>query len=91
MVDTENREIVLKGIGASPGICTGKAYLVNDEGVNVVKKYRISEENLSGEMNRFKTAVKKSERRLKEVIENTPEDLRQHANILETAYGSSER
>ena len=31
--DNEHKELVLKGISASPGICIGKAYLVGKEGV----------------------------------------------------------
>lgn len=84
MSNSGNQEIVLKGIGGSPGICIGKAYIVDKEGVNVVKKYYISEDDLQNEKNRFKAAVKKATDELHEIIENTPEELRQHANILET-------
>ncbi len=84
MSDTVTREIILKGIGGSPGICIGKAYIVDKEGVNVVKKYYISEVSMQNEKNRFKAAVKKATAELHEIIENTPEELRQHANILET-------
>ena len=38
-------EKTLKGISASPGICIGKAYLVDKGGVDVVKKYYLKEEN----------------------------------------------
>ncbi len=84
MPDTMTREISLKGIGGSPGICIGKAYIVDKEGVNIVKKYYISEVSMQNEKNRFKTAVKKATNELHEIIEDTPEELRQHANILET-------
>ena len=52
-------ETTLKGIGASPGICIGKAYLVDKEGVDVVKKYYLKGEKIKSEINRFKAAVKK--------------------------------
>ncbi|MCP4111958.1 MAG: phosphoenolpyruvate--protein phosphotransferase [Desulfobacteraceae bacterium] len=84
MPDTMTREISLKGIGGSPGICIGKAYIVDKEGVNIVKKYYISEVSMQNEKNRFKAAVKKATNELHEIIEDTPEELRQHANILET-------
>ena len=29
-------EIIIKGLNASPGICIGKAYIVDQEGVDVV-------------------------------------------------------
>ena len=37
----EQKEIILEGISASPGICIGKAYLVDHEGVDIVKRYQI--------------------------------------------------
>ena len=37
MSPEQGGEIRLKGISASPGICIGKAYLVDREGVDVVK------------------------------------------------------
>ena len=37
----EQQEIRLSGISASPGICIGKAYLVDQEGVDVIEKYYI--------------------------------------------------
>jgi len=84
MPDIKTREIFLKGIGAAPGICIGMAYLVDKEGVNVVKKYYISSENLDGEKKRFKTAVKKAKDELHKIIQEIPDEFRQHAAILET-------
>jgi phosphotransferase system enzyme I (PtsI) len=84
MEDQERQEIILKGIGGSPGICIGKAYLVDKEGVDVVKKYVIPEASRSAEVGRFKTAVKKARTALRRIIDNTPEELRQHTQILET-------
>ena len=84
MENKEHREIILKGIGGSPGICIGKAYLVDKEGVDVVKKYVIRDESRSAEVGRFKTAVKKARTALRRIIDNTPEELRQHTQILET-------
>jgi len=84
MEKQETQEIILKGIGGSPGICIGKAYLVDKEGVDVVKKYVIREESRSAEVGRFKTAVKKAREALRRIIDKTPEELRQHTQILET-------
>lgn len=83
MSDTGTREIILKGIGASPGICIGKAYLVDKEGVDIVKKYSLTEKDLENEKNRFKAAVKKATDELYKIIKEMPEDFREHANILE--------
>ncbi len=84
MSDRDGREIIIEGIGSAPGICIGKAYLVDREGVDVVEKYFISEKNLDCEIKRFKAAVKNVKNELCAIIENTPEELRQNAYILET-------
>jgi phosphotransferase system enzyme I (PtsI) len=76
-------EKTLKGITASPGICIGKAYLVDKGGVDVVKKYYLRGKKIQGEINRFKTAVKKAEDEIRNLIENSPKELQQ-AHILET-------
>jgi phosphotransferase system enzyme I (PtsI) len=76
-------EIKLKGINASPGICIGRAYLVDREGVDIVEKYYIDRKNLSKEIKRFKAAVKKAADGIRLVIKNSPEELRR-AQILET-------
>lgn len=84
MAKKESKEIILSGIGASPGICIGKAYLVGNEGVDVVEKYLIPKSQLEAEKKRFKTAVKRAKDELHAIIEQTPDDFREHADILET-------
>jgi phosphoenolpyruvate-protein phosphotransferase (PTS system enzyme I) len=74
----------LHGIGGSPGICIGKAYLVDKEGVDVVPKYAIGESRLDAEKKRFKMAVKKAIDELHAIINETPAALRENAKILET-------
>ena len=83
MKQSSSTEIVLKGISASPGICIGKAYLVDREGVDVVDRYAISEKNVKNEVKRFKSAVQNAKQDLRAIIENSPAEL-QKANILET-------
>jgi len=80
-IDTQ--EIIIKGINASPGICIGKAYRVDREGVEVVEKYQIQAKDLPNEIKRFKTAVKKARDELRKIVEKSPEELQQ-AHILET-------
>ena len=80
----ESKEIVLTGISASPGICIGKAYLVDREGVDVVKRYNILESGLQNEKNRFKKAVKQAKEELNNIVANTSEGLRQHSDILKS-------
>jgi phosphotransferase system enzyme I (PtsI) len=74
---------ILKGITASPGICIGKAYLVDREGVDVVEKYYIKGNKLQQEIKRFKAAVKKARDEINSIIKNSPEELQQ-GFILET-------
>lgn len=74
----------IAGIAGSPGICIGKAYLVDREGVNVVEKYMIPEEKLEKEVARFKDAVNRAKEELQEIIASIPEDLRDNIYILET-------
>ncbi|MFH2219613.1 MAG: phosphoenolpyruvate--protein phosphotransferase [Pseudomonadota bacterium] len=83
MLEKDEKEIRLYGISGSPGICIGKAYLVGREGVDVVEKYLISPDNVKKEIKRFKTAVKKAKDELQALIEDTPEELHQRAQILE--------
>ncbi|MBI9086993.1 MAG: phosphoenolpyruvate--protein phosphotransferase [Desulfobacterales bacterium] len=78
------REIRLAGISASPGICIGKAYLVDREGVDVIRRYHVPAENRKKEISRFKVAVKRAKDELRAIIDDTPEDFHQHANIFET-------
>ncbi|MDY6824670.1 MAG: phosphoenolpyruvate--protein phosphotransferase [Thermodesulfobacteriota bacterium] len=79
-------EIKLVGVPGSPGICIGKAYLVDTDsaGVEVVEKYFIKKENIQSEASRFKSAVKSAREELTGIIESIPEDLWEHVHILET-------
>ncbi|MDY6831998.1 MAG: phosphoenolpyruvate--protein phosphotransferase [Thermodesulfobacteriota bacterium] len=85
MTDGRN-EIKLVGVAGSPGICIGKAYLIDTDmsGVEVVEKYFIDSKNISWEVNRFKAAVKKAKDELSAIIKNVPDDLQDHVHILET-------
>ncbi len=83
MTKTSQKEFILKGINASPGICIGKAYLVDHEGVDVVTRYQIEDQNLKHEVKRFKSAVQRAKADLRTVIENSPQEV-QNAQILET-------
>ncbi len=76
-------ELILKGINASPGICIGKAYLVDHQGVDIVARYYLKKKKLQGEIKRFKAAVKKARDEMRAVIDGSPEEL-QRAHILET-------
>jgi phosphotransferase system enzyme I (PtsI) len=83
-MSSDTTEIILKGISGSPGICIGRAYRVDKEGVDVIEKYSITEDQIKKEINRFKSAVTKAKNELTDIIKGVPEELRQHAGILET-------
>ena len=83
MIDSVAQEKILKGINASPGICIGKAYMVDKEGVDVVEKYFIKGKQLQAEIKRFKAAVKKAKDEFQIILKNRPEEL-QRDYILET-------
>ena len=83
MAESVAQEKLLKGINASPGICIGKAYLVDNEGVDVVEKYFIKDKKRQHEVKRFKAAVKKARDEFQTILKNRPEEL-QRDYILET-------
>jgi len=82
----KGRQVNLVGVSGSPGICIGKAYLVDTDspGVEVVEKYFIDSDNVTKEVNRFKAAVKNAKEELNQIIKKIPEELQEHIHILET-------
>ena len=84
MTSTDAKELLLKGIGAAPGICIGKAYLVDREGVEVVPKYFLHPDRVQAEVNRFKKAVVDAKEELQQIMAGMPEDLQHQTSILET-------
>ena len=94
MLAKEKKERVLKGIGGSPGICIGRAYRVDKEGVDAIERYYIDKDRLEKEKSRFRDAVEKEKSRFRDAVEKAIKDLRavikdipiemhEHARILE--------
>nr|WP_320014389.1 phosphoenolpyruvate--protein phosphotransferase [uncultured Desulfobacter sp.] len=81
---TVTDQIILRGISGSPGICIGKAYLVDREGVNLIKRYPVSPDMVSNEIDRFKDAVNKAKKDHANTIDSLGDDLSENLNILET-------
>ena len=77
-------QITIKGISGSPGICIGKAYLVDKEGVNLIKRYPISDVQIPNEIDRFKQAVSKAKNDYARVIESIDKAIEDNIDILET-------
>ncbi len=80
----KSREMILKGISGSPGICIGKAYVVDREGINIIERYPIAKAMLSKEIDRFKHAVAKAKKEHAKVIKALDKDVSETLNILET-------
>ncbi|MFO7912877.1 MAG: phosphoenolpyruvate-utilizing N-terminal domain-containing protein [Desulfotignum sp.] len=78
------REMILKGISGSPGICIGKAYLVDREGVNIIERYPVADTMVPREIDRFKSAVAKAKKEHARIIQALDEDVSETLNILET-------
>ncbi|MCG8616260.1 MAG: phosphoenolpyruvate--protein phosphotransferase [Desulfobacterales bacterium] len=77
-------EKIIRGISGSPGICIGKAYLVDREGVNIIKRYHVIEDLIPKEVDRFKNAVIQAKNDHAKTIESLGQDLSGNINILET-------
>jgi phosphoenolpyruvate-protein phosphotransferase (PTS system enzyme I) len=84
MNQVKPREMVLKGISGSPGICIGKAYMVDREGVNIIERYPVSSSMVPREIDRFKSAVANAKKEHARIIEALDEDVSETLNILET-------
>jgi phosphotransferase system enzyme I (PtsI) len=73
----------LKGIGASPGIAIGAAFVVNAARHHIVRKH-IPENMLEREQQRFRDAVSEVEEQLSRLLDEIPEELRAHSDILKS-------
>ena len=72
-----------QGIAGSPGIAIGKAYLLEHENIDVVEKRFLDTGKTAAEVKRFREAVQKAEKQLQRVINDVPEDFRDHVYILD--------
>jgi phosphotransferase system enzyme I (PtsI) len=77
-------ETVFKGIGASPGIVIGRAYLLDRRKVVVAGK-RIQEVDVKNEVARFRKALEVSKSQIEDIRKRFTKDLgRSHRYILDT-------
>jgi len=84
VADTKEKTLSLQGIGASPGIAIGKAYLLERDDLEVIEKRSIRPEEVGAEISRFKQAVQKAQENLRQIIEDVPEEYRDHVYILDS-------
>jgi phosphotransferase system enzyme I (PtsI) len=73
----------IQGIGASPGIVTGKAFMVERSKVRAPEK-RIQSERVGDEVERFLGAIRESRKQLMEIKEKILDpEVRRHSFILD--------
>ncbi len=75
--------MILKGVSASPGIAIGPAFLLDSQKVKVIRR-RLAEEELEGEKRRFMEAVSGAEKEISALLNDIPEELRDHSGILKS-------
>lgn len=76
-------EIRLTGYSGSPGLCIGKAYIIEKRGLDVIEKYNVPAESRTREINRLKKAVRKAREELQVLISSTTSQVKDHVYILE--------
>jgi phosphotransferase system enzyme I (PtsI) len=74
--------VSFQGIGASPGVAVGHAFVLDARRVRT-PKVKLTKSELEGEVLRFKTAIELSDRQLEELKERLGADGQEHALILE--------
>jgi len=73
--------IVLKGIGASPGVVIGPAFLLDYHKVKIPKR-QIEKVEIDLEKRRFINAVSEAENQIKQLISEIPKEFRKHSGIF---------
>lgn len=81
MHNSQAKQIIIKGISGSPGICIGKAYIIDREEVSIIKQYPVSDDLIPKEINRFKQAVEKARKDHAKKIDAL-KDFSENLNIL---------
>jgi phosphotransferase system enzyme I (PtsI) len=78
-------EKIFNGIGASPGIVIGRAYLLDRRKVVVAEQQRTSDSTAKDEVARFKRAIESARVQLDDVRKRVTKDLgKAHRHILDT-------
>lgn len=79
----EQASNTIHGIGVSPGIAIGKAYLLERGRIPIPYYTLLGEQAVSEEVKRFETAVAKAETDLESLKKRIHPDLKEHAHVLE--------
>lgn len=78
----ERSNLLLQGIAASDGVAIGQAYLVDRARVKVAHRSLSDPEEIEREMRRFQEAVEEADRQLDRIIADIPEEIKDHAGII---------
>ncbi|OPX36113.1 MAG: hypothetical protein B1H12_07745, partial [Desulfobacteraceae bacterium 4484_190.2] len=73
----------LKGTGASPGIAIGPAQILESGKAKTVKR-RISAKDIEREQERFIQAVSTAEAEISAILDDIPEELKEHSGVLKS-------
>jgi len=77
-----NKQIVMKGIPAAPGISIGRAYLLNSEEF-VIPRRRIRQEDVEDEITKFNKCLAQTRRELLDIKNKISKDMgSEHAEIF---------
>ena len=83
MSDKQKRNITLRGIGVSPGVVIGPAFLLMQESVCVVR-HKISKDAIYGDIERFEDALIETRQQIKDLQSNLEQNATvQDASILD--------
>lgn len=84
-MEAKKKEIIMKGIGVSPGVVIGKAYPIDKGRPDVPAYCYLDESYIPGEIGRFKRAVKRSREQLMRIRERLLRDTkgREHTHIID--------
>lgn len=74
---------IIQGIGVSPGIAIGKAYLLERGRIPIPYYTLLGEDAIAEEVKRFEKAVAKAEEDLEAIKRTIHPDLKEHVHVLE--------
>lgn len=81
LMDTAHR--IIQGIGVSPGIAIGKAYVLNRSRIVVPQTNILDDDSVDEECERFEAAISKAERDLEDLKQRVHPDFKEHIKLLE--------
>jgi len=75
--------LILNGIGSSPGIAIGKAYILERGRIPVPQYNMFGEEGIDSECHRFREAIDRAESDLESIKKTVRTEFRDHIHMLE--------